>query len=247
MFRFQQFFYILFLVTILGSSSLFAQAAEKINPDELPALPLPEGNDAVCRCVTTFMPDKNKFYYLKIGSAYHVAPLNGENISIDLPVRGERKFVLFEKTTTEDGSEAYLPAVTVPLEGTGKRFLVVLRKPKGKPITGIAHNLSTASFPASQIYLLNESSATLGLQINTSKATVQPFKKFNYNFRNTDRNTYTSAKIVMRYQGENKIMASKRLRLVPGRRIILVCFASQSRVALGSTPLRMVSYQDMPK
>jgi len=245
MFYCSKFLYALFLTSCLGINSLLGQAEKEIDHNKLPPLPLAGVDDAICRCVTTFTPSKAETFYLKIGKNFHVAPLIGEGISTDLPIKGVRKFSLYKKVIKE-GEETHIPVVEAPLEGAGKSFLVILDQKKNKSIQAQVHNLSTTQFPANQIHFFNRSPAALGLQINTSKAVVAPFKSYNYPFENTNRNTYTSAKMVMRYKGETRVMASKRLRLVPGRRIFLICFPSAARVSLGATPLRVISHQDMP-
>lgn len=223
-----------------------------IDPLELPGLPAAEEGDIECRCVSTFQPGKNDVYYFKIDGIYHQVSLVGEAISPPFPVRGSTTFTLYKKNpAAKDSSEKeqplYIPAVQQVLKGGGNEFIIVLSRKDGKsPLKSRSINISKANCPADNVHLYNESPVALGLQINESEATVQAFKNFRYNFSNTTRDTYTSAKIVMRYQGEKKIMASKRLRLVPGRRMILICFPSKSRVALGATPLHLVTYQDKP-
>jgi len=241
-----KYFYALCLLTCLGICQLYSQENQDTDPNKLPPLPLPREKDAVCRCVTTFPLEKNKFFYIKIGESFHIAPLRDEGISIDIPIIGPRKLTLYQLEVSEEGNETYIPAVEVPLEGVGKRFLIVLNKQKDKSISGLAYNLNTNNFPSSNIYVFNQTPTLLGLQINEAMSVVRPYKDFTYKFPNSNRNSYTSARIIMKYNGENKVMASKRLRLVPGRRIILVCFPSRERVSLGATPLRMITYQDKP-
>ncbi|MBK1831724.1 hypothetical protein JIN77_13390 [Verrucomicrobiaceae bacterium R5-34] len=235
------------LALCFASSAAIAQ--DKItDPNQLPPLPTPQAEDLVCKCVTTFQLKKDDVFFLKVGENYYQIELYGETVSQPLPVRGARTFTLYKQVTDEEGKVTYKPAVQQALSGTGKSHLVILKRKDAKsPITSAGLNLSSSSMPANNIYFYNESTAPLGLQVNTTKTVVQPFSKFTYPFVNTTRNTYTSAKVIMRYKGENKIMSSKRLRLVPGRRIILIAFPSVARAKLGSTPLRMLAIQDMPK
>ncbi|BDS07798.1 hypothetical protein NT6N_28380 [Oceaniferula spumae] len=238
------------LLLALTTASLSAQnppAQKPVNPDQLPGLPSPKENDIMCRCVSTFLPGKNETFFFKIDDTYHEVSLTGEGMSLPFPVRGSTTFTLYKKTPAGEDAPPYTPVVEQALSGDGKDFLVFLSRKNDKaPMKSKSVNLNTSSYPANNIYLFNESPAALGLQVNTSKAVVKPFESFNYKFQNTDRDTYTSAKIVMRYKGENKVMASKRLRLVPGRRIILVAFPSKARTQLGATPLRLIITQDQP-
>lgn len=223
-----------------------------IDHSEIPGLPPAEEEDLLCRCVTTFLPEKNDIYYFKIGKDYHQVELIGEGITTPFPVRGTKTFSLYKKAPADKDAAGkdlppYLPIVQQALEGGGKDFIVVLgRKDNKSPLKSRLINISKANCPADSIHLYNESPATLGMQIEEEKATLEPYKNFRYSFSGSTRDSYTTAKIVMRYKGENKIMASRRLRLVPGRRMILICFPSENRAKIGSTPLRMITYQDKP-
>lgn len=168
-------------------------------------------------------------------------------MSLPFPVRESTTFTLYKKTPEGKDAPPYVPVVQQALQGGGKKFLVILsRKDDKSPIKGKAYNISKTQRPANNIYLFNESPVAIGIQVNKTQGVVKPFKKYKYAYPNASRNTYTSANIIMRYKGEKRIMASKRLRLIPNRRIILVCFLSKSRANLGATPLRMITYQDMP-
>ncbi|MFK7849444.1 MAG: hypothetical protein AB8D78_00575 [Akkermansiaceae bacterium] len=171
-----------------------------------------------------------------------------EGMSMPFPVRNSTTFILYKHVPNgEEGSPQYLPVVEQPLKGGGKKFLIVLsRKNETSAMKSKSINISKAQRPANKIYVLNESSVPIGLQVDETKAVIKANKQYQYEFPNASRNAYTSANIIVRYKGEMRVMASKRLRLIPKRRIFLICFLSKARANLGATPLRMVSYQDMP-
>lgn len=231
----------------LPSLSAQEPAGNAVDPSHFPGLPPAEPEDILCRCVSTFLLKKNEVFYFKMGTTFHEVNLVGEGVSLPFPVRGSTTFALYKKVPAGEDKTEYKAVVEQVLEGAGKEHLVILkRKNDQSPLKSYSYNLSKSEFPANSIYFFNESPAPLGLQVNTTKTVVQPFKRYTYNYQNTSRDTYTSAKVIMRYKGENKIMASKRLRLVPGRRIILIAFPSKSRAKLGSTPLGMIIHQDKP-
>lgn len=245
---------VLFL-SCLTISTLSAQGPDNnapIDPAHIPGLPAAKEGDIMCRCISTFLLKKGEVFYFKIGKSFHMVDLVGEGFSQPFPVRGSTAFRLYKKTPADikpadKDRPPYVPVIQQALKGDGNNFIIVLsRKDAKSPLKSKAFNINKTRFPANNIYLFNESPVALGLQVNTSQGVVQAYKHFNYSYSNTTRDTYTSAKIIMRYKGEKKIMASKRLRLVPGRRMILVCFPSKSRAKLGATPLRMVTYQDKP-
>lgn len=215
--------------------------------NKLPLLPEAKPEDILCKCVTTFQIKKEDVFFFKVGEKYFEVALAGEAISQTFPVRGSTTFALYKEVTDDEDKTTYIPVVQQALTGLGKSHLITLkRKDDNSPITSTSQSLSTSELPANSIHFFNNSPAPLGVQINTTKTVVKPYTKYTYPFKNTTRDTYTSAKVVMRYKGENKIMSSKRLRLVPGRRVILVAFPSRTRAKLGSTPLRMLVLQDAP-
>ncbi len=238
------------LITCLSLPQLSAQdqgQQKPVNPSELYDLPPTKKGDLLCRCVSTFLPKKNETFYFKMDDTYHEVALAGEGISIQFPVRGSTTFTLYSKSISEEDEIVYSPIVEQALKGSGENYLIILsRPPKKTSLQAKTYNINTNNYPANSIYLFNETPATLGLQVNKTRAVVKPFKAYTHSYQNAGRNTYTSAKIVMNYQGEGKIMSSKRLRLIPGRRIIMICFPSKTRTKMGSTPLGVVTLQDKP-
>lgn len=214
--------------------------------EERPALPGIIEGDILCRCVCTFQTKPGETYFLKLKDDYQEIFLAGESLSQAIPVRGSRKFSLYKKSEDEESETGYVPVLEQALEGVGSNYLLILGRTEEGEFKSKAINLSSSAYPADQIYIINHTPATLGAQVNTTQAVIKPYTEYRYGYRDAGRDTYTSAKIVMQYKGETKIMASKRLRLVPGRRMILVCFPSEERAAMDATPLRMVLMQDKP-
>ena len=234
------------LLSYLSIAALSAQNAP-VDPSRLPDLPPAKEGDLLCRCVSTFLPDKNKVLYFKVDGTYFKIALTGEGISMPFPVRGTTTFTLYAKSVSEEDKVVYTPVVEQELKGSGGNFLIIINRAKNKTtLQAKTFNLNTSNYPANKIYLFNESPVSLGLQVNDTKAVVKPFQAYTHSYQNAGRNTYTSAKIVMGYKGETKVMSSKRLRLIPGRRIIMVCFPSKTRAKMGSTPLGVVTIQDKP-
>ncbi|MCP5537059.1 MAG: hypothetical protein H7A51_12640 [Akkermansiaceae bacterium] len=238
------------LIACLSLPLLSSQSQGQAAPDDpatLPGLPPAKDGDLLCRCISTFLPGKNEIFYFKMDNTYHKVALTGEGISLPFPVRGTSTFTLYTKTVSEEDKVVYTPVVEQALKGSGGKYIVIISRPKDKTtLKAKTFNINTANYPANHVYLFNESPVSLGLQVNDTKAVVKPFETYKYSYQNAGRDTYTSAKIVMGYKGESKVMASKRLRLVPGRRMILVCFPSKTRTQMGATPLGMVLYQDKP-
>ncbi|MEP2774963.1 MAG: hypothetical protein ABJQ29_10010 [Luteolibacter sp.] len=249
--------FLLLFLSCLTVTMLSAQEPEddapQVDPAHLPGLPPAKEGDIQCRCITTFMLGNRETYFFKIGSTYHEVELVSEGISQTFPVSGSTTFTLYKKAPPtkelpDEEKSLYVPVVQQELKGGGKDFFIILsRKDDKSPMKTRAINISKANCPADSIHLYNFSPLALGMEIEDSKGVLEPYKNFRYPFGNAaSRNTYTTAKIVMRYKGEDKVMASTRLRLVPGRRMILFCFPSESRASLGATPLRMITYQDKP-
>lgn len=235
------------LTCISATPTLAQNNDQQDDISRLEGLPSAEEGDIICKAICTFSPKPGEIYYVKIDSKYYAAPLVGEGVTQDIPVRGGRKFILYKIITNEEGEEAHVPAIEVILTGTGSKFLVILSQKTDKPMTSRVFNLSSSSLGANRVHLFNFSPVALGIQVEEDKYVAQINERISHSFKTAGRNSYTSAKVVMRYQGENKIMGSKRIRLIPGRRVIFVCFASKKRAKLGSTPLGMVTIQDMPK
>ena len=177
---------------------------------------------------------------------YYAAPLQGEGISQAIPIRGTKKFSLYKKTKNEEGEEIFKPTLEATLTGAAKEYLIVLSRKKNQPIKAIVHSLALSNLSANKVHLFNYSPVDLGIDVEDEQYVVKQNKRMSHGFKVGDRNKYTSAKVVMRYKDEIKVMASKRLRLIPGRRIIFICFDSAKRTKLGSTPLGMVTIQDKP-
>ncbi|MGJ8643712.1 MAG: hypothetical protein ACSHX9_09915 [Luteolibacter sp.] len=244
--RFTKGLSLLLFFTLIPPAMSQDEGAPATKGDNL-ALPGIIEGDTLCRVVCTFQTKPGETYYLKLKDKYQEIFLAGESLSQAIPVRGARKFSLYRKAEDEEESETgYMPILEQALEGVGSNYLLILGRSKEGVIQSKAINLNSSIYPADHIYVINHTSATLGAQINTTQAVIDPFKEIRYGYRDAGRDTYTSAKIVMQYEGETKIMASKRLRLVPGRRMILICFPSEERVAMDATPLRMVLMQDKP-
>lgn len=237
------------IITALSFSAvcITTAAAQENDFSKLEGLPPFIKGDISCKAVCTFTPTAGEFYYVKVGSKYYVTPLIAEGLSQAIPVRGSRTFILYRKTENEEGKEIHTPVLTTTLGGSGKEYLIIISKLEGKPITSKVINISASSLPANNVHLFNYSPVALGIQVEKDNYVAQTNKYISHNFKAAGRNSYTSAKVLMRYQGENKIMGSKRLRLIPGRRVIFICFASAKRAKMGSTPLGMVTIQDMPK
>lgn len=237
-------------VTCLSLPSLSAQDQGQngpVDPSRLPDLPPAKEGDLLCRCISTFLPKKGEIFYFKMENTYHKVALTGEGISMPFPVRGTTTFILYSKSISEEDKIVYTPVVEQALKGLGGNYLIILSRPKNKKsMQAKTFNINTSNYPANNIHLFNETPAVLGLQVNKSRAVVKPFEAYTHSYNNAGRNTYTSAKIMMNYTGEGKIMSSKRLRLIPGRRIMMVCFPSKTRTKMGATPLGVVTLQDKP-
>lgn len=233
------------LIALLSLSQLSAQDHERLS--ELYDFPPAQEGDLLCRCISTFLTKANETFYFKVDGTYHEVALSGESISMPFPVRGQSTFTLYSKIINEEGKTVYLPVVEQVLNGSGTNFLIILSRSNDSAImAGKTYNLNTDNYPANGIYMFNETPLSLGVQVEKVNAVIKPFESYTYDFKDVGRNTYTSAKIAIAYKGKAKIMASKRLRLVPGRRVIMVCFPSQSRAEMGSTPMRVITLQDMP-
>ncbi|MGJ8657034.1 MAG: hypothetical protein ACSHX6_11345 [Akkermansiaceae bacterium] len=239
---------IISLVTVLtltyfSITPVFAQAEDIGRMETLPSF---KEGDLTCKVICTFSPNADELYYVKIDSKYYATPLKDEGISPAIPVRGGRSFNLYKKTINEEGTEIHVPVIEAALTGSGSDYLVILSQLENKPMTSRVYGLGAISLGANQVHLFNFSPVALGIQVEEDKYVAQVNERISHNFKAAGRNSYTSATVVMRYQGENKIMGSKRIRLIPGRRVIFVCFASTKRAKMGSTPLGMVTIQDMP-
>ena len=231
-------------ILALSANTLSAQKSDFTRLEGLP--PLEEG-DLTCRVISTYKPTNDKLYYVSIGSKFYVAPIISETLSQAIPIRGKRIFTLYQKIENEEGEEIQTPVVTAELKGSGSNFLVILSKNQEEPISSKVVDLAPSKLAANKVHLINLSPVALGMQVEDTQHIAQLGQRVSHNFKTAARNSYTSAQVIMRYQGENKIMGSKRLRLIPGRRVIIVCFASAKRAKMGATPLGMVTIQDIPK
>ena len=234
----------LLLISTIFITTATAQEYDFTKLEDLPSF---KEGDISCRAICTFTPAAGELYYVKIGSKYYVTPLIGEDLAQPFPVRGSRTLTLYKKSENEAGEEIYIPTLTNTLKGSGKEYLIILSKFENKPMTSRVISLSKTSLPANNVHLFNYSPVALGIQVEKDQYVAQINERISHNFKAPGRSSYTSAKVLMRYEGENKIMGGKRLRLLPGRRIIFVCFASASRAKMGSTPLGIVTIKDMPK
>lgn len=233
------------LFTLLLLPQVSAQDPERIA--DLYELPPPEEGDLLCRCISTFSPEESETFYFKIGKKYHEVALVGEGISMPFPVRGSSTFILYSKALTEEGKVAYIPIVEQALKGDGKNHIIILSRQENQTsLNAKAYNINTKNYPANSAYIFNETGLRLGVRVDDTNAVVEPYDSHTHKFKNVSRDTYTSAKIAIAYKGEAKIMASKRLRLIPGRRVMMICFPSRDRVEMGATPLRVITLQDMP-
>lgn len=227
------------LVFIFGTTALQAQSE---TPSE------PEGSVVFSAIfITSFTPRADEVFYLKDGQNYTEVPLVAENMSRPVRLPSSRLLRLYQKILNDDGLEVYVPVIEQPLKAPGGKYMILLNQQNDNAYHARVYNLSNNDFPTNQISILNGTPAVLGLSINEAVIIVKANEIKHYDLTEADRNTYTSAKVVMRYKGKNKVMASKRLRLIPGRRVILFCIPSRSRVEMGATPLRMITYQDKPK
>lgn len=237
--------FIVLFITCLSLLQISAQDKER--QDDLYSLPPAQEGDLLCRCVSTFLPQKSETFYFKIDGTYREVALTGEGISMTFPVRKTNIFTLYSKGVSEEGDVAYIPVVQQVLDGPGVNHLIILSRPtNSKALESVAYSLHTDNYPANSLHLLNQTPLSLGVQIDKVNSWVKPLEFYTHKFENVDRNTYTSAKIAIAYKGEAKIMSSKRLRLLPGRRVIMICFPSKARADMGSTPLRVLTLQDMP-
>lgn len=236
---------IVLIIACLALPQISALAQEQ--QSDLYDLPPAQEGDLMCRCISTFLPNQKETYYFKIDDTYHEVALIGEGVSIPFPVRGSTTFTLYSKGVNEEGVEVYIPVVEQALEGVGGNYLIMLsRSNNNAALQAKTYNISRDSYPANSFYLFNESAISLAVQVNKINAMVEPFASHEHHFKDVGRDTYTSAKIAIAYKGEVKVMASKRLRIIPGRRVIMVCFPSRSRAKMGATPLRVITLQDMP-
>ncbi|MDP4611944.1 MAG: hypothetical protein NWT02_12210 [Opitutales bacterium] len=237
--------FIVLFITCLSLLQISAQ--DQARQDDLYSLPPAQEGDLLCRCVSTFQLQKSETFYFKLDGTYHEVALTSEGISMTFPVRKTNIFTLYSKGLSEEGKVVYIPVVEQMLDGPGVDHLVILsRTPNSKTMVSTAHNLHTDIYPANALHLFNQTPLSLGVQVDNVNALVKPLELYTHKFKNVDRNAYTSAKIAIAYKGEAKIMSSKRLRLLPGRRVIMICFPSKARSDMGATPLRVLTLQDMP-
>lgn len=237
---------IAFLLLCLLLPNLSAQSKEEM--EDLYNLPPAEDGDLLCRCISTFLPTKEDNFYFKIDDTYHEVALVGEGISMTFPVRDTSAFTLYSKILSEEGKLIYVPIVQQALEGSGNNFIIILSRPQNSSdIQSDSYNINAEKFPVNNLYLFNQTNLRLGVRVDETNAIVDPYDSHTHEFQDVSRDTYTSAKIAIAYKGEAKIMASKRLRLVPGRRVMMFCFPSKTRAEMGATPLRVITLQDMPK
>lgn len=226
------------LVFLSGATALHAQSEAPPAEEELGGLS--------ARFVTSFTPGNDEIFYLKDGQDYTEMLLAAENISRPIPLPGSRLLILYQKTLNEEGLEVYVPVIEKILKGSGMTYLILLNRTKDSAYHARVYGLTQRDFPIDQISIINGTPATLGLSVNEAAIVVKANETQHYDLTEADRHTYTSAKVLMRYKGKSKVMASKRLRLIPGRRVILICIPSRGRAEMGATPLRMITYQDMP-
>lgn len=216
--------------------------------EDLYDIPAAQEGDLLCRCISTFIPEKNETFFFKIGEEYHEVALVPEGISIIFPVRKTNVFKLYSKNRSEEGAPIYFPVVEQALEGKGKDYILILsRSQNSSPINSVAYNINIHDYPTNGLYVFNQTGLNLGLRVDDTNAVIEPFGTHIHDFRDVSRDIYTSAKIAIAYNGKPKVMASKRLRLVPGRRFMMFCFPSKKRAEMGATPLRVLTLQDMPK
>lgn len=233
------------VIACLSFLQIFAQDQEHLS--DLYDFPPSQEGDLLCRCISTFLPQKGETFYFKIDDTYHEVALVGEGISMPFPVRGTSIFTLYSKSFSEEGELIYIPVIEEALEGAGRDYLIILSRSQNQiSLDAKAYNINTGNYPANSLHLLNQTELSLGVQVDKINAVVKPFTLHTHKFKSVSRDTYTSAKIAIAYKGEAKIMSSKRLRLVPGRRVIMVCFPSRTRAEMGATPLRVITLQDMP-
>jgi len=238
-----------YTLTLLAASMLLPRISAQSQEDleRLYDLPLAKDGDLLCRCISTFLPKKDETFFFKFEDEYHEVALVGEGISNIFPVRKDNTFTLYTRTYSEEGELIYLPVVEESLEGNGKDYIIVLNRLEGTTsIQAKTYNINTEDYSPNSLHLFNETGLKLGARVDDTNAVVAPFESHTHKFNNVSRNTYTSAKIAIAYKGEAKIMASKRLRLVPGRRFMMFCFPSRTRAEAGATPLKVITLQDMP-
>lgn len=241
---FKQYFIVL-LIVCLSLPQISAQDEEYLS--DLYDLPPAQDGDLLCRCISTFLPKEKETFYYKIDGNYHEVALTGEGISMAFPVRGNSVFTLYSKIITEQGKPAYVPVVNQALDGVGANFLIILSRAAGSvAMEAKTHNLSADNYPANNIYLFNETPLSLGVKVDKDTSVIRPFESYTYEFNDLEGDRYASAKIAIAYNGKAKIMASKRMRLIPGRRVMMICFPSEARAEMGVTPMRVVTLQDMP-
>lgn len=234
------------IIACISLTQVFAQDQQRLA--DLYDFPPAQEGDLLCRCVSTFLPKNNETFYFYIDDAYREVALVGEGISMAFPVRGTNTFTLYSKSLSKEGKPIYTPVVQQVLNGSGGNYLIILSRPKNTTsLEAKTYNINTDKYPADSLYLFNESPVSLGVQVDKVNAVVKPFESHVHDFKDMSGDKYTSAKIAIAYKGEAKIMSSKRLRIIPGRRVMMICFPSINRAKMGATPLRVITLQDMPK
>lgn len=236
-----------FIVLFISCLSLLQiSAQDQSRQNDLYDLPPAEEGDLLCRCVSTFQLQKSETFFYKLDGTYHEVALTSEGISMTFPVRKTNIFTLYSKGVSEEGNVIYVPVIEQVLDGPGINHLLILSRPaNSKALDTVAYNLHTDNYSANALHLLNRTPLSLAVQVDKVNSWVKPLEFYTHEFKSVDRNAYTSAKIAITYKGEAKIMASKRLRLLPGRRVIMICFPSKTLADMGATPMRVVTIQDM--
>lgn len=225
-----------FIITMICLSSSYLKAQEEL-PEILET-------DITCECITTFTLKNNAIFYIKIGSEYYQAPLKSESLSRKIPVRGAKIFKLYDKVESEEGEVTYEPISETTLSGSGKKYLMIIRRLKGV-YSAESLNLSSSSLSANKVHVLNETNSKLGFKFDEFSTVIKPQQKISHSYK-PGHLAYASASIYAEYKGKPKSMGFKRLRLTSGKRFILVCFPSEARRKMGVTPVRMINYQDKP-
>jgi len=154
--------------------------------------------------------------------------------------------VLVKEENSDETKETYQPVLNSQLIGSEKNYMLILFKDKKGTLSSRTQNLSRTKLPANKVHLFNYTHLNLGVEIGDDKYIAKKQQLITHNCKTVGRNNYASAKVITRHNGENQTMASKRLRLIPGRRVIFVCLVSPERAKLGSTPLNMITIQDKP-
>ena len=197
-------------------------------------------NDVEFRILTASKIEEDLF--IRHDSEYKRLQPKAAGISQRHYYDGPPPLILFRKGLDEEGKEAHLPCGEISLPSNTKHVILALKKKDNSYYSGNAIDISVKKQPLRSVRFINYTPANLVVLLHDQRESLNPQGEVMTKF-SSDKKQYFNFRIGAKYEGEAKLLYSKRYPFRGDMRRLLIGYVSTEKEH-AKNPFRVLEYRD---